>query len=101
MTLAPIPFTGAPFIPTPFGLIYYGLVSPLIWLLKDLPRLLALMENDPEAQKILASTGMNVGPITCDDDVATSGSTEEEEEDCPPIRTFQDTIIDSASSACD
>ena len=25
----------------------------------------------------------------------------EEEEDCPPIRTFQDTIIDSASSACD
>lgn len=104
VTVAPIPFTGAPFIPTPFGLIYYGLVSPLIWLMKDLPRILALIENDPNAQKILASTGMNVGPVTCDDNVATatgSGSTEEEEEDCPPIRTFQDTIIDSASSACD
>lgn len=101
VTVAPIPFTGFPFTPTPFGFIYYGLVSPLIWLLKDLPRILALIENDPNAQKILASTGMNVGPITCDDDVATSGSTEETEEDCPPIRTFQDTIIDSASSACD
>jgi hypothetical protein len=105
VTVAPMPFNGGiPFIPTPFGLIYYGLVSPIIWLMKDLPRILALIEQDPNAQKILASTGMNVGPITCDDDVATetgSGSTEEAEEDCPPIRTFQDTIIDSASSACD
>jgi hypothetical protein len=104
VTIAPIPFTGSPFPPTPFGLIYYGLVSPIIWLLKDLPRLLAMMENDPEAQRLLASTGMNFGPITCDDDVPTrtdSGSTEGEEEDCPDIKTFQQTIIDAASAKCD
>lgn len=104
VTIAPIPFTGSPFPPTPFGIIYYGLVAPIIWLLKDLPRLLAMMENDPEAQKLLASTGMNIGPITCDDDVPTrtdSGSTESEEEECPDIKTFQQTIIDAASAKCD
>ena len=104
VTIAPIPFTGSPFPPTPFGLIYYGLVSPMIWLLKDLPRLLAMMENDPEAQRLLASTGMNVGPITCDDDVPTRTGTlgtEGEEEDCPDIKTFQQTIIDAASAKCD
>jgi peptidoglycan hydrolase-like protein with peptidoglycan-binding domain len=95
---------GTPFPPTPFGFIYYGLVSPIIWLLKDLPRMLALMENDPNAQQLLASTGMNIGPISCDDNVPTAtetSSTEPQDEDCPPIRTFQDTIIDSASANCD
>jgi hypothetical protein len=101
VTVAPIPFTGAPFPPGPFGFIYYFFVSQLIWLLRDLPRIMALIENDPEVQQILASTGMNFGPITCDDNVVDSDSAEEQDEDCPPIRTFQDTIIDSASSACD
>ena len=104
VTFAPLLVGSPPFPPpTPFAWIYYGLVSPLIWLLKDLPRLQAMLENDPDAQRLLASTGMNVGPITCDDDVATDtgAGSSVEEGDCPPIRTFQDTIIDSASSKCD
>ena len=50
VTVAPMPFNGGiPFILTPFGLIYYGLVSPIIWLLKDLQEP-ALIEQDPNAQ---------------------------------------------------
>ena len=61
-----------------------------------------LIENDPDAQRLIASTGMNVGPITCDDVPTNTGTGAEQEEVCPPEDSgFQDTIINSAEAVCD
>jgi len=99
-----------PFPPTPFGFIYYFAVSPLIWVLKDLPKLLELLNKSPESAAqfaaLLASTGMHVGgAITCDDvgagtEEESSATTEEEtDEGCPPVRDFTETIIEAGKSS--
>ena len=105
VTYAPLIVGLPPFPPTPFGMIYYFAVSPLIWLLKDLPRLLKAMEQSESGKRALASTGLNVGPITCEDQtpaetVASGEATPvEEDEGCPPIKEFQETIIDAGQPA--
>jgi hypothetical protein len=86
-------------------MVYYFAVSPLIWLLKDLPRLIKMMQESDSGKRALASTGLNVGAITCEDQtpaetVAAGEATGEDQpveddEGCPPIKEFQETIIDA------
>ena len=103
VTYAPLLVGLPPFPPTPYGMVYYFAVSPLIWLLKDLPRLMKMIEESDSGKRALASTGLNVGPITCEDqtpeEAIASGetTTEEDAEGCPPIKEFQETIIDTAN----
>ena len=105
VTIAPMIAGLPPFPPTPFGIVYYAVVSPLIWILKDLPRLQKAIQDSETGKRTLASTGLNVGPIVCEDqtpaEVIESGAAEtvEDAEDCPPLREFQDTIIDAADAA--
>ena len=105
VTYAPLIVGLPPFPPTPFGFIYYFAVSPLIWLLKDLPRLQKMVQDSESGKRVLASTGLNVGPISCEDDTPAqtveSGAAQpvEEDEGCPPIREFQETIIDAGQPA--
>ena len=105
VTYAPLIVGLPPFPPTPYGMIYYFAVSPLIWLLKDLPRLIKMMQESDSGKRALASTGLNVGAITCEDQtpaetVAAGAATGEDQpveddEGCPPIKEFQETIIDA------
>lgn len=101
-TWAPTLFGLPPLSPLPFGYIYYFGVGPLIFILKDLPRLMKLMGEDSDSQQLLASIGMNVSPnIGADckvidaDSESQTGDDAEEEEDCPPVPDFQQTTIES------
>ena len=101
-TWAPTLFGLPPLSPLPFGYIYYFGVGPLIFILKDLPRLMKLMGEDSDSQQLLASIGMNVSPnIGADckvidvDSESQAGDDAEEEEDCPPVPDFQQTTIES------
>jgi len=106
VTFAPCAFGSPPFPPTPFGFWYYLLVMPLIWLIRDLPRLLDLLLEDPNGQMLLQSIGLNAnGELTCDD--TDEGSQESSDpvdgqdgSKCPVPKTFNDTIIDVSSSEC-
>jgi hypothetical protein len=101
VTLAPMAVGLPPFTPTPFGLLYYAAVSPLIWIMRDLPRLTKLMETSALAQQNLASIGMNVGAISCELPTETDSKSEEvPADDCPPVKTMDDTIIDISSAEC-
>ena len=103
VTVAPMPFTGSPFPPTPFGMWYYALVMPLIWFMRDLPRLLEMAKQDDDTLAMLMSLGLNLQPISCDvlDDPTGSGQgANEEAPKCPEIRNFNDTIMDVSTSEC-
>jgi hypothetical protein len=102
VTWAPLIFGLPPFPPTPYGMVYYFAVSPLIWLMRDLPRLLKMLEQSDNGKRALASTGLNVGPITCKDQtpeesIESGETTVAEDDGCPPIREFQETIIDAGN----
>jgi len=100
VTYAPLIVGLPPFPPTPYGMIYYLAVSPLIWLLKDLPRLLKMIEESEDGKRALASTGLNVGPISCEDQTPEEAidagvtTTAEDDEGCPPVKEFQETMIE-------
>ena len=114
VTFAPMIFGLPPNIPSPFALIYYAPVSLLIWLLRDLPRLLGEMNETEEGVALLESIGMYAGPAlneeTCsvneslqapsptEEELAASDA-EEAEEDCPPVKNFNETIIEAGKSA--
>jgi hypothetical protein len=101
VTWAPTLFGLPPLPPGPFGYIYYFGVGPLIFILKDLPRLMKLMGEDPDSQKLLASIGMNVSPnigADCkieDPDTEAPSTDDGAEDDCPPVPDFQQTNIES------
>jgi len=115
---APMIFGLPPNIPSPFALIYYAPVSLLIWLLRDLPRLLGEMNETDEGVALLESIGMYAGPAlneeTCnvneglqapaptEEELAESeaeSEAAEEEGDCPPVKNFNDTVIEAGESA--
>ena len=108
VTYAPLMFGLPPYPPTPYGLIYYMAVSPIIWLMKDLPRLLNAIQGSDNAKMIIGSTGLHMGELTCDSPVPTengeqgsSSSTPDEttsEEECPPVPDFNDTAMDIGTS---
>ena len=102
VTLAPTLVGLPPFTPTPFGAVYYGAVAPLIWIMRDLPRLQLLIQNNALAQQSLESIGLNVGPVSCDLPTETGADSQESEsqEDCPDIKTLDDTILDISSAEC-
>ena len=116
VTFAPMVVGLPPYPATPFGYIYYFAVSPLIWILRDLPRLLeqlgiGTVQQGPPSDfaRLLASTGLNVNglEVTCDEDATGGKASESEEddsaadEDCPPIRNFNQTELEVGSSADD
>jgi hypothetical protein len=94
---------GVPLPPGPFGLIYYTAVGPLIFILKDLPRLIEKLGDNEQAKALVAATGLNVSaniPESCDDVAGATSETElgrEPEEVCPPIRSYEEIKIDSRS----
>ena len=101
VTVAPMIVGLPPFTPTPFGLWYYALVAPSIWLLRDLPRLLELMSRDALAVQNLTSIGLHVEAPRCDLPTETGdGSEEMTETGCPPIQSLDDTILDISSPEC-
>jgi len=113
VTWAPVPITGVPFTPTPFGMWYYFLVMPLIWLIRDLPRLVDMYQQTDQGVQALASIGMGTGEIVCDPEDPTQSnananqSSGEEDcpsltqpTDCPPLKPMAETIIDVSSSEC-
>ena len=112
VTFAPLLVGLPPYPATPFGYIYYFAVSPLIWLLKDLPRLIEALSQNPEANaefaRLVASTGLSLDGtnFSCPDDPSSGETSEndqapsaEEEEGCPPVRSFNQTAIEPGGSA--
>lgn len=115
VTFAPCIIGMPPYPATPFGYIYYFGVSPLIWALKDLPRILEQMNKNPGGElsdfsKNLMSTGlMQPAVLACFDQDATeeqeaaataaAQDTADTEEGCPPVRDFTETIIEAGGSA--
>tara|TARA_Y100000593_G_scaffold15382_2_gene29943 strand:+ start:20627 stop:27373 length:6747 start_codon:yes stop_codon:yes gene_type:complete len=102
VTWAPCLVGMPPFPPTPFGMIYYFAVSPLIWLMRDLPRLIEMMQGSEAGRKSLAAAGLAVeGEISCEDqtpqETVDSGTAEVVEEGCPPLKTFEETVIDAGT----
>ena len=100
VTLAPTLLTLPPFFPTVYGAVYYGAISPLIWTMRDLPRLLQIIQKDALAQQSLASIGLNVSAVSCDLPTETGTGTEESIDDCPDVKTLDDTIMDISSAEC-
>ena len=116
VTFAPCIIGSPPYPATPFGYVYYFAVSPLIWALKDLPRILEQQHKNQERggnlsdfSKNLMSTGlMQPAVLACFDDESTeeqeaaaqAANDEAPEEDgCPPVRDFTKTIIEAGGSA--
>ena len=100
VTIAPTLLSLPPFFPTPYGAVYYAAISPIIWTLRDLPRLLQLLQKSALAQQNLASIGLNVSAVSCDLPTETGTGTEESIDDCPDVKTLDDTIMDISSAEC-
>tara|TARA_Y100000310_G_C20332845_1_gene646095 strand:- start:141 stop:725 length:585 start_codon:yes stop_codon:yes gene_type:complete len=104
VTIAPMAAGLPPFTPTPFGFWYYLLVAPVIWCLRDLPRLSQLANQDQAMVDTLKSIGLHVEIPSCDDDPTDTGDGSEERKNttgCPPLRSLDDTILDISSPECD
>jgi len=118
VTLAPCIIGMPPYPATPFGYVYYFGVSPLIWALKDLPRILEQMNKNQvglagsdlsDFSKNLMSTGlMQPAVLACFDaepteeqEAAAQAANDDAPEDdgCPPMRDFTETIIEAGGSA--
>tara|TARA_Y100001972_G_C7619735_1_gene310776 strand:- start:546 stop:1289 length:744 start_codon:yes stop_codon:yes gene_type:complete len=63
VTVAPWPFTGVPFLPTPYGLIYYAAVDPLLQLLEGSWRNAFVFENPQLVAEMSAQSGLDFSDI--------------------------------------
>tara|TARA_Y100001938_G_scaffold150551_1_gene242017 strand:- start:6004 stop:12939 length:6936 start_codon:yes stop_codon:yes gene_type:complete len=113
VTFAPCIVGSPPYPATPYGYVYYFAVSPLIWALKDLPRILDNINKNSKQGKLsdfeknLMSIGlMQPAALACfdnepteDEEVAANAATAAEDEGCPPVRDFTKTIIEAGGSA--
>ena len=82
VTFAPMPFTGFPFMPTPFGLIYYAAVSPLLDLLEMTWKNDMIFQNPEITSQMNAASGLDFGdiPVCIGDTIALQNAQAEQEE---------------------
>ena len=91
VTYAPLLVGMPPFPPTPFGLIYYLVVDPLLMLMS--PWMIPLAMNDPNFKNALRSAGLDLDkevPVCLPGEVTPLAEnedkeTEDEEEGCKPL----------------
>ena len=94
VTYAPLLVTLPPFPPTPFGLVYYLLVDPLLQLMS--PWANELMMNDPNLQRALSDNGLDFskeailclpGEVTPIDekDSSNESDSDDNDDDCGPL----------------
>jgi len=93
VTFAPMIVGAPPFMPTPFGLIYYFVVDPLLMLLTGkLGELSMEYGNQREMLESLEKAGLNIlGSVPlCDAENTTENEDGSEESTTPPAETTQD-----------
>jgi len=115
VTFAPMLVGAPPFPPTPFGLIYYGVVDPLLMLLTSgyLKGLTEDYDNGQEIINSLSKSGLNNiltdVPLCGNNSVEESSDGTEEQTNVPPEETVQEdgcssdvqsTILATGKSKC-
>lgn len=63
VTFTPWIFTGVPFFPTPYGLVYYGVVDPLLQLMESSWRTALVFQNPELAAAISRESGVDFSDI--------------------------------------
>jgi len=96
VTFAPMIVTGVPFPATPFGLIYYTVVEPLLYLLEMDWRNDKMMENLEYKNLIEVQTGLQMGdiPVCIEDQDLLDAAIQEEEQN---IESASDNLDEDSS----
>ena len=115
VTFAPLLVGAPPFVPTPFGLVYYGIVDPLLMLLTSgyLKGITEEYDNGKEIIDSLTKSGLsNIladVPLCADESVVEEEDGTEEKKDIPPEETVpedscqpnvQTTVLAAGKSKC-
>ena len=115
VTFAPLLVGAPPFVPTPFGLVYYGIVDPLLMLLTSgyLKGITEEYDNGKEIIDSLTKSGLsNIladVPLCADESVVEEEDGTEEKTDIPPEETVpedscqpnvQTTVLAAGKSKC-